>query len=368
MKIPSAKKLIICLSLVALLMPGLQSAYAQNITGTFGDLLPVIEEAFHTDRDEGDNVDSPAIWHGSDGQNWLLATAKEGDAIIAYDANDGSFIERFGEEGRGEGQFERPNGIAVIDDLVLVVERDNRRVQVFTLPEFQSIGHFGSERGDDGLKVPYGLAIDKVEDNTYEVYVSDNYNPSDAGYPPEEELDERIQHFRFTVNGNSLESEHLNSFGAISGKGILHKVESLWTDRENNRLLIAEESYNHRGIKEYDLDGNFTGRILPKKYFDSEPEGIALYKCDDGSGYWIMTDQHETSINKFQIFDRETLNYIGGFRGEITRNTDGIWLTQKSFGNFDHGAFYPVHDDGSVTAIGWTEIAEALSLKTSCTQ
>ncbi|MDZ7691796.1 MAG: hypothetical protein U5K69_11835 [Balneolaceae bacterium] len=91
----------------------------------------VLKEVFHTDRDEGDNVDSPAVWHGPDGQHWLLATAKEGDTIIASDATDGSLIQRFGGSGTGSGQFERPNGIAVIDDLVLVVERDNRRIQVF---------------------------------------------------------------------------------------------------------------------------------------------------------------------------------------------------------------------------------------------
>lgn len=329
--------------------------------------LPVLEEAFHTDRDEGDNVDSPAIWHGPDSQNWLLATAKEGNSIIAYDATDGSFIERFGDGGSGEGQFKRPNGIAVIDDLVLVVERDNKRVQVFRLPEFKSLGYFGSEGLEDGLMLPYGIAIDRISDNTYELFVTDNYNPNLEGYPAESELDKRVHHFGFTVNGDSIESEQLNVFGEVYTEGTLHTVESLWTDREHNRLLVADESYPERNIKVYDLEGNFTGDILPKKHFDSEPEGIALYKCDDGSGYWITTDQHETNMNKYQVFDRETLEYIGGFKGEITRNTDGIWLTQKSFGPFEHGAFYPVHDDGSVTAISWSDIADALSLKKSCT-
>jgi 3-phytase len=41
--------------------------------------VAVIKEAFTTLRDESDNVDSPAIWHGKNGQNWLLATAKEGN-------------------------------------------------------------------------------------------------------------------------------------------------------------------------------------------------------------------------------------------------------------------------------------------------
>lgn len=351
--------------IILLISFGYQLVYSQNIAPENNE-LPIIKEVFHTDRDEGDNVDSPAIWHGPDGQNWLLATAKEGNSIIVYDAIDGSFIDRFGDGGSGEGQFERPNGISVIDDLVLVVERDNQRVQVFRLPEFTSIGYFGSEGLDDGLKYPYGLAIDRTAENSYELYVTDNYNPYLEGYPAEGELDKRIHHFRITVNGNSIVSEQLNIFGEVYNEGTLHKVESLWTDREYNRLLIAEEWYADRSIKVYDLDGNYTGKKIGKEYFDYEPEGIALYKCDDGSGYWIFTDQHESSGNKFQVFDRETLEYIGGFRGEITRNTDGIWLTQKSFGDFEHGAFFPVHDDGSVTAISWTDIDRELSLNRSC--
>jgi 3-phytase len=326
-------------------------------------LAVVIDETFQTDRDEGDNVDSPAVWHGPDGQHWLLATAKEGDTIIAYDASDGSFIQRFGDGGTNAGQFERPNGIAVIDDLVLVVERDNQRVQLFTLPDFVSIGFLTHE----DMRLPYGLTVFKTDPETYQLYVTDNFNPYLEGYPAVEELDKRVHHFSFSIDNGNLSGEHLRVFGDITGKGILHKVESIFADPVHDRLLIADEAYSQRTVKIYNLDGNFTGESVPNDYFSSEPEGIALYACDDGSGYWIMTDQHESDDNKFQVFDRKSLNHIGTFKGAITRNTDGIWLTQRSFGNFEEGAFYPVHDDGSVTAISWSEISEALNLDKNCT-
>jgi 3-phytase len=66
------------------------------------------------------------------------------------------------------------------------------------------------------------------------------------------------------------------------------------------------------------------------------------------------------------VFDRKTLEYIGGFGGEITLNTDGIAITQKAFGDFTYGAFYPVHNDGSLTAIAWEDIAGTLGLKYDC--
>lgn len=325
---------------------------------------PVLEEAFQTDRDQGENVDSPAVWHGKDGQHWLLATAKEGDAVIVYDATDGSFIKRVGESGSQSGELQRPNGIWVVDNLMLVVERDNRRVQVFRLPDFHSMGTISHE----DLRLPYGITADRTAEDMYEFFITDNYNPALEGYPAQGELDERIHQFQFTVQGDSLEAEHIRTFGEIRGEGVLNKVESLHLDREHNRLLIADEAFNQRNIKVYDLEGNFTGDVIPNTYFDSEPEGIALYRCKDGAGYWITTDQHETNANKFEVFDRVTLDHIGTFKGKTTRNTDGVWLTQKSFGLFEEGAFYPVHDDGSMTVIPWSDIANGLSLKKTCSK
>lgn len=102
------------------------------------------------------------------------------------------------------------------------------------------------------------------------------------------------------------------------------------------------------------------------QHFFYEPEGIVLWECEvDSSGYYLMVDQGKIN-NTFQVFDRKTLEYIGGFSGEITRNTDGVAITQKAFGNFKEGAFYPVHNDGSLTAIAWEDIAKTLGLRNNC--
>lgn len=323
--------------------------------------VTVIKEMFTTLRDENDNVDSPAIWHGKDGQHWLLATAKEGNVIIVYDADTGELINRFGKFGKAIGDLSRPNGIAVIDDIAIIVERDNHRIQLFSLPDFSPIGFFG----DSVLRFPYGLTIDKFEE-MYNIYVTDNYESADGEIPPTDSLGQRVHHFTFKVERNSLVANHIKAFGDITGNGILNKVESLLIDRIHNRLLIADEYEAQCNVKIYDLEGNFTGQILPHNYFFYEPEGIVVWRCDsDSSGYYIIVDQGKIN-NTFQVFDRKTLEYIGGFSGELTRNTDGIALTQKSFGNFKHGAFYPIHNDGNVAAISWEDIAKALDLKYNC--
>ncbi len=323
--------------------------------------VTAIKEAFTTRRDESDNVDSPALWHGPDGQNWLFATAKEGNVIIVYDAATGEKITQFGKPGNKAGELSRPNGIAVIDNYAVIVERDNRRIQVFSLPEFKPLGHFGQ----DFLRKPYGITIDHFE-GKYNLYITDNYETPAEETPPADSLGQRVHLFTFTIENEQVNATHIQAFGDTSGKGVLHKVESLLIDRDYDRLLIADEHEEHRNVKIYKLNGNFSGRVISYHYFLYEPEGIVVWECEaDSSGYYIIVDQGKIN-NTFQVFHRKTMEYIGGFGGEITRNTDGIAITQKAFGDFSYGAFYPVHDDGSLTAISWKDIAKTLNLRYNC--
>ena len=117
-----------------------------------------VMEVFTTPRDTLDNIDSPAVWHGPDGEHWLLATAKYGDVLVISDAATGATLRRAGGPGTAAGQLERPNGVAVIDDLAFVVERDNARVQVFRLPSMQSQAIYGTGE----LTMPYGIVSSPV--------------------------------------------------------------------------------------------------------------------------------------------------------------------------------------------------------------
>lgn len=322
-----------------------------------------IAETYLTPRDLSDNVDSPAIWHGPDGQHWLLATAKETDVIIVYDATDGSVLDRIGETGTGPGQFRRPNGIRVVDDWMLVVERDNRRIQIFSLPDVTPMGSFGA----DQLERPYGLTVLANDEDAYDLYVTDAYEEPDESVPPTDELDRRVHHFTFAVNRDQLTSTHVRTIGDTTGAGILKEVESLHADRMHDRLLVADEHESQQHVNVYTLDGRFTGTVLGDDVFTREPEGIDLYTCADGSGYWVLTDQHEQE-NAFHVFDRASLDYVGRFTGATTQNTDGIVLTQRAFGPFDRGAFFAVHNDGNVAALSWGAIADALGLADDCTR
>ncbi|MDA0346651.1 MAG: hypothetical protein O3C43_23700 [Verrucomicrobia bacterium] len=126
-----------------LLIPILLVSYSFAFAKLFEPV--VVQESFFTERNEVDNVDSLAAWHGPNGEHWLILTAKGTHALLIYDAFTGAFIKRVGEQGQALGQFNRPNGISILGDKVFVVERDNQRVQVLTLPDFFQLGSFGSD-------------------------------------------------------------------------------------------------------------------------------------------------------------------------------------------------------------------------------
>lgn len=326
-----------------------------------GPQRATVKEFFVTPLSAPENIDSPAAWHGPDGQHWLFATAKSSHSVLVYDALNGTPLRRIGGLGSFPGQFARPNGIWVIDDYLFVVERDNQRVQVFTLPQLDPVATFG----EDVLAYPYGIWVQKVDADEYHVFVTDNYAAGeDEDDPVLALLGRRVAVFEVEAEGADVEGELIRQFGDTSGDGALHAVESLHGDPAHNRLLVADENEDlGLDIKVYDLDGRFTGQILGRGIFLYEPEGIALYESEvPGEGYWIATDQGKLE-NLFHVFDRRTLQHVGTFSGEFTLNTDGVWLSQgKHHPRFPDGLFYAVHNDEGVSAFSLTEVLRALSL------
>jgi 3-phytase len=117
------------------------------------------------------------------------------------------------------------------------------------------------------------------------------------------------------------------------------------------------------GLREYGAGGRFAGRVV--EGFDHAPEGVALYPCPDGEGYWIAADQ-APQRTVFLVLDRRTLEPVGRFAGRLTANTDGVWLSNVPVPGFPAGALYAVHDDASVTAFDWRHVADALGLRADC--
>jgi 3-phytase len=321
-----------------------------------GPELVSIPAVFQTPHDESVNIDSPAVWHGPDGQHWLLATAKSTDEIYVYDAADGSLIMKTGGTGNAPGRFRRPNGIAVFNHVLLVVERDNHRVQVLTLPGLKPLGSFAERT----LR-PYGIALYAEDANTVIAAVTDNYETDTGEIPSLEALGKRVHQYRITLHQEGFEASLVRVFGDTTEPGALKKVETIAADPANSRYLIAEELSAEKNIKLYSFEGKFTGTIMGSGEFRYEPEGIAYMQNPAGRGYWFVTDQ-DLKTNRFLVYDAKTLTLVAAFTCPDVRNTDGVALSQRSFGPFSLGAFYAVHNDGSVAAMDLGLIIDKLAL------
>lgn len=323
-----------------------------------------VTESFMTPSNRADEIDSVAAWVAPGGQTWLIATAKASNQLVVYNGETGALLRRFGSAGAAPGQFRRPNGIAVYGDLLFIVERDNHRVQVLQLPDFAPLATFG----ENELRSPYGLWLQATGADTLMLYVTDSFM---ADYrtetvPPLDQLDQRVKRYRVVFEEDAVSASFDGQFGDTSEAGALRMVESIAGDPVHDRLLIAEEDTRvGTTLQIYTVAGQYTGKSLPAKRFKAQAEGVALWQCDDGSGYWLAADQ-SSKHTVFHVFDRVSLDFLGSFAGRTVALTDGISLHQAASPRFPDGALYAAHDDQGVGAFDWRDIARTLKLREHC--
>ncbi len=326
-----------------------------------------VSERYESAESPDDELDSLATWTAQDGRTWLIASAKSSHRLVVFDGDSGERLRTVGSEGNGPGQFKRPNGVAVYGDHLFVVERDNRRVQVLSLPDFTVVGTFG----EGELRSPYGLWMTETEPGELEVYVTDSFMYGNAfdQLPAFTELDQRVRRYRVQFNqAGHLVAHYAGAFGDTREASALRMVESIAGDPANDRLLIADEDRRHEStLREYSFSGRYTGRSLPQDSFSAEAEGVALWTCPDGGGYWIAVDQLAPQT-VFHLFDRVTLAPLGSFHGALTARTDGVALHAAATPSFPGGVLFAVHDDKAVTAFDLRDIARALGLPPGCTE
>ena len=322
--------------------------------------LPVatVAERFVTADARADEIDSVATWRSAAGATWLLATAKSGARVLVYDAVTGSALGALAPR-PGDPPLLRPNGIAVAGDVALVVDQERARVEMIRLPDGARLGAFGAGL----LRTPYGIWAQADGDGGFDVYVTDSYRQPDGSFPPPAELDRRVHHFHLD---RDLQARTVRAFGETHGSGMLLTVESVAADPRHRRLLVAEEQVEAgSGLREYRTDGRYTGTSIAGGIFAWQAEGIALVACADGEGFWIASDQHHEH-QRFHVFDRASLRWLGAFRGRVAADTDGLAYAPPPLPGFPAGALYAQHDNRAVVAFDWAEVARALDLPAHC--
>jgi 3-phytase len=288
-------------------------------------------------------INGAALYHGSDGMHWIIATTTN-DVLVVFDAVTGDSIRTVGARGTGMGELRGPAGIVVPgDSIALVVERDNGRVQGFHLPDFKSVGTFG----DRLIGTPDAITA-YLAGNAWAVYIAHSTDAKSA----------RVSQFRLTVGDGELIAIHWRTFGDTAGNGVISSSGAVAAD--HNRLLVpGPES----GESVYDIDGRFTRRVVSNGAGD--PGAAALYACNDKRGYWITTERRD-SLNVFHILDRDSFVRLGVFTGMEGRIDRILTVSPAAYAWFPGGVVVARNGNGSFAAISWRDIASALQLRPDC--
>ncbi len=328
-----------------------------------------VPAVFATPEFPAGNVDSCAVWVAPHPEDSLLfVTEKDGDRIEVWRAATGKvyplrpFLGGIA-DGSGPGEFDRPNGVWVLyhvpfaqgfQDILLVTDQNNDRVQIIRLPELEYFGEFGNGQ------VGKGYGISWYQDGTdFFVYISDE--------EPPDEFPGKIKKYRLRPDGNRLGADFLFGFGSSGGEPNLSNVESIGADYSNNRLHVCGDEGGDR-IYVFRLDGNYTDIDYGEPEFQNDQEGINIYDTGEGQGYLVVSDQFTNgSRNEFEVFNRVSLASLGYFKSKSgdpirTENTDGAYLEQRPIPGLPNGAFYAVNDDKNVHVYDWTDIAQAMNL------
>jgi len=210
----------------------------------------------------------------------LLVVDSNNHRVQVFSCDDGSFVSKLGSFGNQPGQLQNPWGLAIDHDhdRVLVTDSNNDRVQSWSLSgqSFLScIGHRGS--GDLEFDNPHGIAIDKHHHRTI---IADTDNNRLVF------LSSIDLSFLFSVS--SKQGSQPGEFKYPSGIAI---------DHDRHRIIVAD-SHNHRVQVLSLIDGSFLFEFGSQGDQTRQirfPNGL----CIDNQGRIIVADYNNRRLQSF---------------------------------------------------------------------
>jgi PKD repeat protein len=214
----------------------------------------------------------------------LYVTDRNNNRVQKFTLN-GAFTSKFGSSGSGDGQFNHPAGIYcdVGNSIVYVADRDNNRVQ-----KLRTTGSFiltigSSGLGDGEFSLPMGVAKMPGIRGDYSAYQARVY-VSDTG-------NNRIQIFQtdgtFKESWGSLGSQNAQ-FNSPRGIAI------------SNTGYVYVADFNNNRIQKFNPDGSFVtawGTLGSANGQFNGPYYIAIDTNDNGAVY--VTDSNNHRVQKF---------------------------------------------------------------------
>jgi DNA-binding beta-propeller fold protein YncE len=245
----------------------------------------------------------------------IYVTDSVANGVLKFNATD-TYVTRWGTSGSGDGNFNRPFGIAVdAAENVYVVDSLNARVE-----KFSSSGVFltkwGSQGSADGqFYAPAGIAIDV---STGAVYVSESGN-------------HRIQ--KFDSSGNFLTK--WGSFGSADGQ--FRAPIGLAVDSAGNVYVGDDGNYR---IQKFNSSGTFLSKFGSFGYGDGRFSFLMYLAVDGHDNIYVGDPEYSPHIDRIQKF-----------------NSDGTYITQFGSYGSGNGQFNSV-EGMAVNAAGYVYAAD----------
>jgi len=209
----------------------------------------------------------------------LLVVDTNNNRVQVFSCDDGSFVSKFGEKGDQPGQFQYPDGLAIDHDhdRILITDRGNNRVQSWSLSEqslLPCIGH--PELLDVNMFCPRSIAIDK---HHRRIIIVDDFN-------------HRL------VFLSSIDLSFLFSIGIKGSQpGEFCCPSSIAIDDDRHRIIVADRD-NHRVQVLSSIDGSFLFEFGSKgdQLFQFKlPHGV----CIANQGRIIVADFNHNRLQSF---------------------------------------------------------------------
>lgn len=302
----------------------------------FGTVL--LDEAaieFNVNGD-GSNVDSIAFWEGPDpAESLMIVTSKGNESVEVY-------RHPFQSQLRTIACGDESNGVLVDQerDILYITRRDSSHVCAYELPALSENSSLSFSTAATGGDSEPNLTMLNLPSGGSRVYISYDdivyYHDGESGQP-------------------------LGEFEPLEG------LETMHGDDYYQVLYIPDEG-DRSGVYQYDPDGNPAGSTFgDSSVFDSDAEGIAVYKClsvtgdDTGEGLIVVADQKGRGTD-FEFFHRRAKQHLGTINISAVNNTDGIAITQQGSPDYPMGLLAVIDDDTSTVGVGWDTILRETGL------
>lgn len=322
----------------------------------------VLKEGYLAKREPESRLNSLTFVQNPIGAPWLFVADANTDDLVIFDAPTGRFLKRFGKRGNGPSEFDGVSGISQIEATLFVSEQNNRRVQVFYLPDIKPMASFGANE----LKSPRGVYARSLGLRRFQAYVTDVEAEQlvvkifEVSYEVTPVMPTLDRPYGYDTNPTELAEKLITTvpLGVPAGTPV-----SIQSDPANERVLIAYAGK----LKQLGFSGEVKGEDIVLPDVQGAVSGIGLFACpNDGQrGYWIVSDRG-TEHQDFRVYDRTSFAPLTFFRGEQIRDSAAMTFTMESMAFFTFGATFAVHSGTAVGSLSWEALARQTGLRRIC--